>query len=99
MIQAYEFYSTVTITRSPFFAVTVRKIDLFSLYVLFSHLRPRDATRENSFFQMSWYALANVRIANDKNKGKIPARASRVLKWEKMYKLKTSISQGLKSTS
>ena len=37
-------------------------IDLFSLYVLFSHFRPRDATRGNSFFQMSSYARANVRI-------------------------------------
>ena len=68
-------------------------IDLFSLYVLFSHFRPRDATRGNSFFQMSSYARANVRIINDKNKRKIPMRASRGLKWEnKMYKLKRSIA-------
>ena len=67
-------------------------IDLFSLYVLFSHFRPRDATRGNSFFQMSSYARANVRITNEKNKRKIPMRASRGLKWEnKMYKLKRSI--------
>ena len=67
-------------------------IDLLSLYVLFSHFRPRDATRGNSFFQMSSYARANVRITNDKNKRKIPMRASRGLKWEnKMYKLKRSI--------
>ena len=38
------------------------------------------------------YARANVRITNDKNKRKIPMRASRGLKWEnKMYKLKRSI--------
>ena len=42
------------------------KIDLFSLYVLFSHFRPRDATRGNSFFQMSSYARANLRISNEK---------------------------------
>ena len=44
-------------------------IDLFSLYVLFSHFRPRDATRRNSFFQMSSYAGANVRITNEKKMG------------------------------
>ena len=43
-------------------------IDLFSLYILFSHFRPRDATRGNSFFQMSSYARANLRITNEKNK-------------------------------
>ena len=48
-------------------------MELFSLYVLFSHFRPRDATRGNSFFQMSSCARANVRITNDKNtKGKFP---------------------------
>ena len=74
------------------FAPTLLPIDLFSLYVLFSHFRPRDATRGNSFFQMSSYARANVRITNEKNKRKIPMRASRGLKWEnKMYKLKRSI--------
>ena len=36
-----------------------KTINLFSLYVLFSHFRPRDATRGNSFFQMSSYARAN----------------------------------------
>ena len=74
-------------------------IDLFSLYVLFSHFRSRDAARGNSFFQMSSYARANVRITNEKkNKRKIPMRASRGLKWEnKMYKLKRSIE--LKQTS
>ena len=70
----------------------IMSIDLFSLYVLFSHFRPRDATRGNSLFQMSSYARANVRITNKKNKRKIPMKASRGLKWEnKMYKLKRSI--------
>ena len=65
--------------------------DLFSLYVLFSHFRPRDATRGNSFFQRSSYARANVRITKTKNKRQIPMRASRGLKWKnKTYKLKTS---------
>ena len=45
-------------------------IDLFSVHVLFSHFRPRDATPWNSFFQMSSYARANVRITNKKTKGK-----------------------------
>ena len=47
-------------------------IDFFSLYVLFSHFRPRDATRGNSFFQISSYARANLRITNEKTKGKFP---------------------------
>ena len=47
-------------------------IDLFGLYILFSHFRPRDATRGNSFLQMSCYARANLRIANEKTKGKFP---------------------------
>ena len=59
-----------------------RLIDLFSLYVLFSHFRPRDATRGNSFFQMSSNTRATVRITIEKNKWKIPMRASRGLKWE-----------------
>ena len=69
-------------------------IDLFSLYVLFSYLRPRDATLVNSFFQLSSYARANVRITRErKNKRKIPMRASRDLKWQNnMYKLKRSIN-------
>ena len=44
-----------------------KEIDLFSLYVfIFSHFTPGDATRGNSFFQMSSYARANVRITNEK---------------------------------
>ena len=63
--------------------------------MLFSHFRPRDATRGNSFFQMSSYARANVRLTNEK-KRKIPMRASRDLKWEnKMYKLERFIRKGL----
>ena len=59
-----------------FSGMSVRKknssIDLFSLYILFSHVRPRDATRGNSFFQMSSYARANLRITSEKTKGKFP---------------------------
>ena len=78
----------------PHRALLKLPIDLFSLYVLFSHFRPRDATRGNSFFQMSSYARANVRITNAENKRQIPMRASRGLKWEnKTYKLKRSISE------
>ena len=47
-------------------------IDLFGLYILFSHFRPRDATRGNSFFQMSSYARANLRITNEKTNRKFP---------------------------
>ena len=47
-------------------------IDLFCFYVLFSHFRPRDATRGRSFFQMSSYARANVCITIEKKKGKFP---------------------------
>ena len=58
-------------------------IDLFSLYVLFSHFRPRDATPGNSFFSNVVPAVANVRITNEKkNKRQIPMRASRGLKWK-----------------
>ena len=59
------------------------KIAAFSLYVLFSHLRPRnaDATEAISFFQMSSYAGANVRITYE-NRGKIPRRTPRDLKWK-----------------
>ena len=61
-------------------------IDLLGLCVLFSHFRPRDATRGNSFFQMPSYARANAsKLLKKKQK------ASRVLKWEnKMDKLKRS---------
>ena len=70
-------------------SLTSFAIDLFSLYVLFFLFRPRDATRGNSFFQMSSYARANVRIANAENKRKTLMRASCGLEWEnKMYKLK-----------
>ena len=89
MLHQRFFFSDVI--KSTTFANKVL-IDLFSLYVLFSHFRPRDATRGNSFFQMSSYARANLRITIEKNKRKIPMRASRGLKWEnKMYKLKRSI--------
>ena len=47
-------------------------IDLFSLHVLFSHFGPRDATRGNSFFQLSSYARVNVRITNEKTEDKFP---------------------------
>ena len=42
------------------------KIDLFSLYVLFSYFRPGDGTPENCFVQMPCYARAC------KTKGKFP---------------------------
>ena len=60
-------FSKCSVSGSPYF-VDVESIDLFSLYVLFPHFRPRDATRGNSFFQMSSYAGANLRITNEKQK-------------------------------
>ena len=44
----------------------------FQLVHFASHFRPRDTTRGNSFFQMSSYARANLRITNEKTKGKFP---------------------------
>ena len=44
----------------------------FQLVHFVSHFRPRDATLGNSFFQMSSYARANLRITNEKTKGKFP---------------------------
>ena len=36
-------------------------MDLFSMYVLFFHIRPRDVLQENSFFQMTkFYFLTNT---------------------------------------
>ena len=64
------------------------------MYVLFSHFRQRDGTRGNSFFQMSSYARANVRITNEKTKanshegitwsemGKRNVQAKEVYSWE-----------------
>ena len=54
------------------FSEVAYSIDLFGFYILFSHFRPRDATRGNSFFQMSSYARTNLRITNEKTKGKFP---------------------------
>ena len=47
-------------------------MDLFSLYVLFSHFRPRDVTPGNTFFQMSSSARAYVCIIYVKTKRKFP---------------------------
>ena len=38
----------------------LRAIDLFSLYVLFPHFRPRDGTPENCFFQILSYARVST---------------------------------------
>ena len=52
-------------------------MDLFSLYVLFSHFRPRDVTPGNTSFQTT---------------SSVPLGTSRGLKWKnKTYKLKRSI--------
>ena len=52
--------------------VLVTAIDLFSLYILFSHFRPRDVTLRKTFFQMSSYAREYVRITYEKTKGTFP---------------------------
>ena len=46
-------------------------IDLFSLYVLFSHYRPCDVTPGNCFLQKSRYPRAYSCI-NEKTEGKVP---------------------------
>ena len=46
--------------------LTFRTIDLFSLYVLFFRLRPRDGTPENCFLHMSCYAVAYLSIIYEK---------------------------------
>ena len=76
-IYIHLFYLSFIVTNTVYFGTSQfvyqpRVIDLFSLYVLFSYFRLRDATPGNSFFQMSSYARANVRITNDKNKRKFP---------------------------
>ena len=38
-------------------------IDFFKLYVLYSHFRPCDGTKENCFFQMLFYARASACIS------------------------------------
>ena len=83
--QGLELRTSVTMTykNSSWVGTLHWLIDLFSLYVLFSHLRPRDGTKGNSFFQMSSYARANVRITKEKNKRKIPMRA---FTWSEMGK-------------
>ena len=68
-------------------------IDLFSLYAaLFSHLRARDGTPENCFFQILSYAGASTRKRMHnlwKDKRQIPWRTSSGLNWEnKTYKPK-----------
>ena len=45
---------------------------LACMFFFFSNFRPRDATRANTFFQLPSYARANVRIINEKTKGKFP---------------------------
>ena len=50
----------------------LQEIDLFSLYGLFSHFRPRYATLENSVFQMLSYARAHIRMTHNDTEGKFP---------------------------
>ena len=47
------------ITMNTCLGIVSRTMDLFSLYVLFSHFRPRDVTPGNSFFQC---CLLNVHM-------------------------------------
>ena len=66
--KAFTFLLGTGMIIKSFMSDRYTSIDLFSLYVLFSHFRPRDATPENSFFQVSSYARANVRITCEKTK-------------------------------
>ena len=59
-------------------------MDLFSLYVLFSHFRPRDVTLGNSFFQMWSYTHAHVCITYEKKKQK--KNSLRNITWSEMGK-------------
>ena len=45
--------------------------DLFNLYVLFFQYRSCDYTLENSFFQISSYSRAYLRIIYEKKKGQV----------------------------
>ena len=54
-------------------------MDLFSLYVLFSHCLVCDESPENCFFQMSRYPRAYAHTTNEKTKG---WRTCRGLNWE-----------------
>ena len=69
--------------------------DLFSSYVLFSHFRLRDATRGNSFFQMSSYARANVLITNEKKKKENFHEGITWYALKSVYTLKRSILDSL----
>ena len=62
----------------------VRSMDLFRLYVLFSHFRPRDVTLGNIFFQMSPYARAYVCKTYEKQKQKESPLLN--IKWSEMGK-------------
>ena len=47
------FQSTIFLYWNSYLGLETHiEVDLFSLYVLFSHFRPRDVTRENCFFQI-----------------------------------------------
>ena len=69
-------------------------IDLFSLYAMFSHFRPRDVTRGNSFFQMSSYARANVRITIENSHEGITC--SKIGKLKVYHTLRSSSSKYLR---
>ena len=61
-----------------------RSIDLTSLYVLFSQYKSRSNTLGNSFFQISFYLRAHLRLTVKRQWGKFPLD----LYWEnKTYKL------------
>ena len=61
-----------------------RSIDLTSLYVLFSQYKSRSNTLGNSFFQISFYLRAHLRLTVKRQWGKFPWD----LYWEnKTYKL------------
>ena len=49
-----------------------KAIDLFSLYVLFSHYRSCDNTLGNHYFQISSYARAYLRIIYEKTMSQVP---------------------------
>ena len=75
----------------PLFQPWPTRIDLFSLYILFSHFRPRDVTLGKTFFQMSSYARQYVRITYEKRK----ENSLENITWSEMGKQNVQAKRGL----
>ena len=70
---------------------TLKAIDVFSLYILFSQCRSCDVTLESCFFEFASCSRAYIRIIYEKTRQTLLG-TSHDLHWEnKIYKLKRSI--------